>query len=228
MLECRNLKKTYFNKIAVDNISLDIEAGKIYALLGPNGSGKTTFMKMIAGLVKPSQGILSYKNQAIGIESKREVAYMSTEPYFYSYMTVEDIGKYYADFFEDFNMNKYKELVDEMELSMKDKVNKLSTGMMAKAKLAATLARKAKLYLLDEPLNGIDLISRKKIVTAILKTADEECTIVISSHLVEELESFVDGVIFIKNGSNVLVGDAEEIREIQGKSIVDMYKEVYA
>ena len=85
MLECRNLKKTYFNKIAVDNISLDIEAGKIYALLGPNGSGKTTFMKMIAGLVKPSQGILSYKNQAIGIESKREVAYMSTEPYFYSY-----------------------------------------------------------------------------------------------------------------------------------------------
>ena len=111
---------------------------------------------------------------------------------------------------------------------MKDKVNKLSSGMMAKVKLAATLARKAKLYMLDEPLNGIDLIAREKIVTAILNAANEESTIVLSSHLVDELESVVDSVIFIKNGKNVLLGEAESIREERGKSIVDLYKEIYA
>ncbi len=228
MLKCSNLKKAYFNKTAVDNISLELEKGKIYALLGPNGTGKTTFMKMVAGLVKPTQGSITYKNQTIGVESKKEVAYMSTEPYFYKYMTVEDVGKYYADFFADFDREIYSALLDEMELDSKTKVNKLSTGMVARVKLAATLARKAKLYLLDEPLNGIDLLTREKIVTSILKAADEDSTIVISSHLVEELESFVDGVIFIKDGRNVLVTDVEEMREMEGKSIVDMYKEIYA
>lgn len=228
MLECSNLKKTYFNKTAVENISLSLEKGKIYALLGPNGSGKTTFMKMIAGLVKPTQGTIIYENKPIGVESKREVAYMSTEPYFYSFMTVESVGKYYDDFFEDFSMEQYKKLVTDMELDLKDKVNKLSSGMMAKVKLAATLARKAKLYMLDEPLNGIDLIAREKIVTAILNAANEESTIVLSSHLVDELESVVDSVIFIKNGKNVLLGEAESIREERGKSIVDLYKEIYA
>lgn len=228
MLECINLKKKYLNKTAVEDISLHLESGKIYALLGPNGSGKTTFMKMVSGLVKPTQGSVQYKNMPIGVESKKEVAYMSTEPYFYSFMTVESVGKYYADFFEDFDAEAYARLIQEMDLDMKDKVNKLSSGMMAKMKLAATLARKAKLYLLDEPLNGIDLIAREKIISAILSVADEDNTIVLSSHLVDELESVVDGVIFIKNGKNVLDGDAEIIREEQGKSIVDIYKEIYA
>ncbi len=228
MLECSNLKKTYFNKTAVENISLSLEKGKIYALLGPNGSGKTTFMKMVSGLVKPTQGTLLYENKPIGLESKSQVAYMSTEPYFYSFMTVEGVGKYYEDFFEDFSMQQYKELVADMDLDLKDKVTKLSSGMVAKVKLAATLARKAKLYLLDEPLNGIDLIAREKIITTILNAANEESTIVLSSHLVDELESVVDSVIFIKNGQNVLVGDAESIREERGKSIVDLYKEIYA
>lgn len=228
MLECVNLKKKYLNKTAVEDISLHLETGKIYALLGPNGSGKTTFMKMVSGLVKPTKGSVQYKNQPIGVESKKEVAYMSTEPYFYSFMTVESVGTYYADFFEDFDTEAYARLIQEMDLDMKDKVNKLSSGMMAKMKLAATLARKAKLYLLDEPLNGIDLIAREKIISAILSVADEDNTIVLSSHLVDELESVVDGVIFIKNGKNVLDGDAEIIREEQGKSIVDIYKEIYA
>ena len=228
MLECSNLKKTYFNKTAVENISLSLEKGKIYALLGPNGSGKTTFMKMVSGLVKPTQGTILYENKPIGLESKSQVAYMSTEPYFYSFMTVEGVGKYYEDFFEDFSMQQYKELVADMDLDLKDKVTKLSSGMVAKVKLAATLARKAKLYLLDEPLNGIDLIAREKIITTILNAANEESTIVLSSHLVDELESVVDSVIFIKNGQNVLVGDAESIREERGKSIVDLYKEIYA
>ena len=227
MLVCKNLKKKYLNKTAVEDITLQLEQGRIYALLGPNGSGKTTFMKMVAGLVKPNQGELLYKGQPIGIASKKEVAYMSTESYFYSFMTVEDVGRYYADFFEDFDLEKYQQMVHEMELELNDKVNKLSSGMVAKVKLAVTLSRKAKLYLLDEPLNGIDLIAREKVISTILSVATEDNTIVVSSHLVDELETVVDGVIFIKSGKNVLDGDAEAIREEQGKSIVDIYKEIY-
>lgn len=227
MLVCKNLKKKYLNKTAVEDITLQLEQGRIYALLGPNGSGKTTFMKMVAGLVKPNQGELLYKGQPIGIASKKEVAYMSTESYFYSFMTVEDVGRYYADFFEDFDLEKYRQMVHEMELELNDKVNKLSSGMVAKVKLAVTLSRKAKLYLLDEPLNGIDLIAREKVISTILSVATEDNTIVVSSHLVDELETVVDGVIFIKSGKNVLDGDAEAIREEQGKSIVDIYKEIY-
>ncbi len=228
MLECSKLKKDYFNKTAVRDISLSLEKGRVYALLGPNGSGKTTFMKMAAGLVKPTQGTILYENKPIGVASKRDIAYMSTEPYFYSFMTVESVGKYYKDFFADFDEKLYKDLIAQMELQRTDKVTRLSSGMMAKLKVAVTMARKAKLYLLDEPLNGIDLIAREKIITAILRAANEDSTIVISSHLVDELESVVDSVIFIKDGANILAGNAEAIREEQGKSIVDLYRELYA
>ena len=227
MLQCSNLKKVYLNKTAVCDISVNLDGGKIYALLGPNGSGKTTFMKMISGLVKPTSGTILYEGQPIGVESKKEIAYMSTEPFFYSFMTVESVGKYYKDFFEDFDEEKYVKLIAEMELNMKDKVNKLSSGMMAKLKLAATLARNAKLYLLDEPLNGIDIIAREKIITTILNAASDESTIVVSTHLVDELEAVLDSVVFIKDGKSILYGDAEQIREQRGKSIVELYKEVY-
>lgn len=228
MLVCNNLKKKYFNKTAMENITLELEPGRIYALLGPNGSGKTTFMKTVAGLVKPTEGTVLYKGQSIGVASKKEVSYMPTESYFYPYMTVEDVGKYYQDFFADFDLDVYKKMLADMGVDVKDKVSKLSTGMAAKVRLAAALSRKAKLYLLDEPLNGIDLVARDKIMSTILKVADEDVTIVISSHLVEELETVVDGVIFIKNGKNVLVGDADGIREEHGKSIADVYRETFA
>lgn len=227
MLECSNLKKVYLNKTAVEDISLTLEKGRIYALLGPNGSGKTTFMKMISGLVKPTHGTIEYEGMPIGVQSKKDIAYMSTEPFFYSFMTVESVGKYYKDFFEDFDEDKYVKLIGEMELNMKDKVNKLSSGMSAKLKIAATMARNAKLYLLDEPLNGIDIIAREKIITTILNAASDDSTIVISTHLVDELEALIDSVVFIKDGKSVIYGDAEQIREQRGKSIVELYKEIY-
>lgn len=228
MLKCSNLKKKYFNKTAIENITLELEPGRIYALLGPNGSGKTTFMKAVAGLVKPTEGTVLYKNQPIGIISKKEVSYMPTEDYFYPYMTVEDVGKYYQDFFEDFDLAVYKNMLADMGVDLNDRVQKISTGMAAKVRLAAALSRKAKLYLLDEPLNGIDLVARDKIMSTILSVADEDVTIVVSSHLVEELETVVDGVIFIKDGRNVLVGEADDIREEHGKSIADVYRETFA
>ncbi|WMJ90666.1 ABC transporter ATP-binding protein [Anaerocolumna sp. MB42-C2] len=228
MLQCNDLVKKYMNKTAVNGISFEAEKGKIYALLGPNGSGKTTLMKMIAGLVKPTSGTITYKGNPIGVESKKRVAYMSTEPFFYNYMSVGDVGDYYKDFFEDFDVKRYEELIERMELSMKDKAKTLSSGLAAKLKIAATLARKAELYMLDEPLNGIDIIAREKIITTVLEVAREDSTILISSHLVDELEKIIDNAVFIKSGAIVLNGEAEELRASHGKSIVELYKEIYA
>lgn len=228
LLESKNLVKKYMTKTAVNDMNIEIHEGKIYAILGPNGSGKTTFMKMAAGLVKPSQGSINYKGYPIGVESKKRVAYMSTEPFFYNYMTVADVGKYYADFFDDFDMVRYQELVRRMELNMKDKSKNLSSGMAAKLKIAATLSRRAELYMLDEPLNGIDIVARDKIMSTILEVAREDISILISSHLVDELEKIIDNAIFVKDGMIALSGDAEVLREKHGKSIVEIYKEIYA
>ena len=158
ILESREVTKKYGSKTAVNQVSLQLEPGLVYAMLGPNGSGKTTWMKMVAGLVKPTNGEILYQGTPIGKESKKEIAYMSTEPYFYNWMTVSDVGKYYEDFFEDFSMEKYRQMISRMELTEDMKAKKLSSGMMAKLKIAVTMAREARLYLLDEPLNGIDLL----------------------------------------------------------------------
>ena len=228
ILESRDLTKKYSNKTVVSSASFTIEEGQIYALLGQNGSGKSTLMKMAAGLVKPDDGTITYQGKKVGVESKKEVAYMPTEPYFYDYMTVGDVGNYYKDFYEDFDQERYEMLLTKMDLSKKDKVKYLSSGLTAKLKLAATLARNAKIYLLDEPLNGIDLITRDLIITTILEVAQEDTAIVISSHIVDELEKIVDHVIFLQQGSVKLIGDAEELRETYGKSIVEIYKEILA
>ena len=228
MVEAKLVGKRYLGKQAVKDVNMVWEDGRIYALLGPNGSGKTTFMKMVAGLVKPTAGELFYNGEKIGVESKKRVAYMSTEPFFYSYMNVKHVGKYYADFFEDFSMARYGELIARMDLKMTDKAKELSSGLAAKLKIAATLARDAQLYMLDEPLNGIDIIARESIIETIVEAAGEGKTVVISSHLVDELEPIVDSVVFMKQGGVILAGDAEEIRTERGKSIVDLYKEVYA
>lgn len=228
LLECKNVTKKYMSTTAVSDVSFPVEAGKIYALLGPNGSGKTTLMKMIAGLAKPSAGEITYNGMPIGVESKKDIAYMATEPFFYSYMDVRDVGKYYSDFFEDFDSERYSYLIHKMDLDMKAKVNKLSSGMVAKLKVAATLSRKAKIYMLDEPLNGIDIIARDLIISTIIESSGDDNAMILSSHLVDELEKIIDHAIFIKSGSLVMVGDVEELREMKGKSIVEIYKEVYA
>lgn len=227
MLECREITKTYGRKTAVDHISLQFAPGKIYAMLGPNGSGKTTLMKMAVGLVKPNSGGFYYNEKPVGQESRKEIAYMSTEPYFYSWMSVRDVGKYYADFFEDFSMEEYEKLIQRMELSMDMKTKSLSSGMMAKLKIAVTMARNARGYLLDEPLNGIDLLARDEIMTSILEVASPDVALVISSHLVDELERIADTAIFVKESHLIEVCDVETLRMEQGKSVADRYREIY-
>ena len=227
ILESREITKNYGSKTAVNGVSLKLESGLVYAMLGPNGSGKTTWMKMAAGLVKPSAGQIFYEGNPVGKESKKEIAYMSTEPYFYNWMTVKDVGKYYEDFFEDFSMERYQQLINRMELPEDCKAKKLSSGMMAKLKIAVTMARKAKVYLLDEPLNGIDLLARDEIMKCILEAIDTDVTLVVSSHLVDELERVTDAAIFMKNGQLVEQCMVEDLRMNRNKSVVDLYREIY-
>ena len=228
MLQCNDLVKSYRKKNAVNHLSLNLEAGKIYALLGPNGSGKTTLMKMIAGLVKPTAGSILFEGKPVGIASKARIAYMPTEAFFYSYMTGRDVGKYYRDFFKDFHMERYARYLEEMELDPSQKIFKMSSGMMAKLKIALTLSRDARLIMLDEPLNGIDLITREKIVEAVTNSFSPGKTFVLSSHLVEELEKIIHHAFFIRNGELVLEGSLDDLHREQGKTIVDLYKEIYA
>ncbi len=227
MLESRNIVKKFGSKAAVDGITVRFEPGHVYAMLGPNGSGKTTWMKMAAGLIKPTAGEVLFEGAPVGIESRRSVAYMSTEPYFYSWMTIENAGKYYADFFEDFSMEKFLELLHSMDLNEKDKIRTLSSGMVAKMKIALTLARDAKVYMLDEPFNGIDLLARDEIRTAILEAAAPEKLLLLSSHLVEEMEAVADRAVFLKKGKLVESVDLEEMRDARGLSMADRYREIF-
>ena len=227
MLECREITKMYGRKTAVDRVSLQFEPGKIYAMLGPNGSGTTTLMKMAVGLVKPNSGAFYYNGNPVGQESRREVAYMSTEPYFYNWMTVKNVGQYYGDFFGDFSSERYAQLIHRMELSPDMKAKNLSSGMMAKLKIAVTMARNAKVYLLDEPLNGIDLLARDEIMTSILEAAAPDVSLVVSSHLVDELERIVDTAIFMKESHLIEVCGVEDLRIQRGRSVADRYREIY-
>lgn len=227
MLESIEVTKKFLSKTAVDKVSMKLEPGHIYALLGPNGSGKTTWMKMVTGLIKPSAGYIMYNGAPIGIPSRREIAYMATEPYFYDWMTIESVGKYYQDFFDDFSMDKYHMILNRMELDRSLKTKNLSSGMMAKLKVAVTMAREAKVYLLDEPLNGIDLIARDDVMQAMIENAGEDNMLIISSHLVEELESVVDSAIFIKNAQLAGIYNIDELRQSEGKSLADKYREIF-
>ncbi len=227
MLKSENLLKCYRGKPAVNGLTVELQNGQIYGVLGPNGSGKSTWMKMLAGLIVPESGNIELNGIPVGIETKKDIAYMSTEPFFYSYMKIQDVGQYYNDFFDDFDITCYDELIVRLGLDMKMKVRNISSGMAAKLKIAATMSRRAKVYLLDEPFNGIDLLARDEIVDLILERVSEESILLISSHMVEELEKIVDNILFLREGRLILQGNVDDIREQHNKSIADLYRETF-
>lgn len=184
-------------------------------------------MKMTAGLVKGWEGSISFEGHPLSYHDKAEIAYMSTEPFFYSYMKIADVGKYYRDFFKDFDEERFGELLERMDLSPSDKARTLSSGMAAKLKLAATLARNAKLYLLDEPLNGIDLVARDHVMQTIMETRGEGNTIVMSTHLVDEIDQVIDDAIFVREGQIELQGNTRQLCGDYGMSIPDLYRKIY-
>jgi len=225
MLTLQNVTKRYLRRTALDDVSLNIEAGQTCLLLGPNGSGKTTMMKLITGLARPTSGQITLDGQDISPATKARVAYMPTENYFYNYMTVKDIGNYYADFFQDFDPSRFRRMLTDMELDEADRIRQLSSGMAAKLRLSLALSRDAALMMFDEPLNGVDILTRTQTIEAIRAGRQSGRTMLISTHLVDELEDVVDCLVFLKQGKLVMAGDKQEI--CAGRTLKDLYIEVY-
>ena len=224
---CTNLTKRYFTKTAVDQVSMTFEPGHIYALLGPNGNGKSTLMKLLSGLTSRTSGEITVDGHPLSYRDKANIAFAPTESIFFDYMKIRDVGRYYQDYFRDFDPSCFQRLLVELELTPDMKVRTLSSGMLAKLKIAANLSRKASLILLDEPLNGIDLLTRESILHTIIAHADPSRAMVISSHMVEELEATVDTALFMKEGRLILSTDVETLREKEGLSLVDKYRQIY-
>lgn len=226
-LEIKNLSKKYLNKTALINVNLNFEGGKIYGLMGPNGSGKTTLMKVVAGLHKASAGDVLINGEPVSYLTKGIVAYMPTENFLVDSFKVSEIIDYYKDMYADFDKDKCINLIKKLDIDINQKVSALSSGLAAKLKIAVTLSRQAAIYMLDEPLNGIDIIAREAIIDTIVNSYDESKIIIISSHIVDEIEKLFDCVVFIKDATVVLSGDAEELRTQRQMSIENIYKEVY-
>lgn len=227
LLKANNLTKAYYRKKGLDGFNLEIPEGKILGLLGPNGSGKTTFIKIAAGILRNTDGEITIDGHAPGVYTKSIVSYLPDVNFLYKWMKIKDAVKFYKDMFEDFDEDKCKQLLEFMALKEEDKVTTLSKGMMEKLNLSLTLSRKAKLYILDEPLGGVDPVAREKIINAILENYREDSSMIVTTHLVNDIERLFDDVAFISEGKIVLQGNAEELRIEKGMSIDELYREVF-
>lgn len=228
ILEVNNVIKKFGRKTVLNDITLSLETGKVLGILGPNGYGKTTLLNIIAGLYKSTSGEVKVDGILVGYESKKIISYLQEKDYLYKWMKIEEVVSFYKDFFNDFDEVKVDELLGFMKLDRKLKVRNLSKGMLEKLGLSLTLSRKSKLYILDEPISGVDAISRDKIVDAIINNLDEKASMIITTHYVGELEKLFDEVIFIGEGSITEKGDAEDLREKYSASIDEIYRKVFA
>ncbi|MFZ5352208.1 MAG: ABC transporter ATP-binding protein [Bacillota bacterium] len=227
LFKAEKLSKSYFAKTALKNVNLTLEKGKILGLLGPNGSGKTTLMKIAAGLLKQNAGEIRISGHTPGVITKSMVSYLPDTNHLYKWMSIKDAIAFYDDFYEDFDKAKARELLGFMKLSEISKVASLSKGESEKLILTLILSRQARLYIFDEPLGGIDPVAREKIIDAILNNYREDSSMIVSTHLVKDVERLFDEVAFISQGEIVLQGNAEELRIERGKSIDELYREVF-
>lgn len=228
ILRAESVSKKYFKKKALNGVDLTIGKGKIVGILGPNGSGKTTFLKLVAGLIRPTDGDIQICGNEISYKTKELVAYLPDSDFLYPWMKISEAKKWYQTFFKDFNSNKFDELIEFMKLESDMTVKSLSKGMKEKLALSLTLAREAKLIVLDEPLNGVDPVAREQILQAILKGFSFESSMIITSHLINEVESLLDEVCFLKEGKIELFRNAEELRSERNMTLDELYREVFA
>jgi ABC-2 type transport system ATP-binding protein len=227
LLTVKNLEKRFPGVKAVDGMSLEIQSGKIIGLLGPNMSGKTTLLKIISGLLNPDKGEISYPNGEVGVEKHNTFSFLPDSMVLPSWMRVKDSFTYYKDIYPDYSKENAERLIELLELPMVQHIKKLSKGMQERVALALTFSRKTPLYLLDEPLGGIDPLGKMKIMEAILSVPDKDSSILLSTHLVRDVETVFDSVMFISKGKIIFNGDCEEIREKQSKTIEQVYLEVF-
>lgn len=227
MIEFRNVSKRFGNTVALDNLDVTFAKGKITGLFGPNGAGKSTSMKMIAGLNRPDRGMVTIDGLKPQ-ESKSHIAYLPEIDYFYPWMNIKQAADFISTFYADWDGDKYKDLLQFLNLNEEMKIAKISKGQRAKAKLLLTVSRRAPYLLMDEPLSGIDVLTREEIINTLIRDYREgEQTIIISTHEIAEIESLVDEVVFIDNGKNVISGNAEDLRMEKGMSLVEIMKEAF-
>ena len=226
ILECRNLVKSYGNKVALEGIDLSMKRGRIVGLLGPNGSGKSTLIKLANGLLTPTSGELLINGNKPGIETKKIVSYLPERTYLADWMKVSDIINFFKDFYEDFNVEKAYDMLSKLNINANDKLKTMSKGTKEKVQLILVMSREAELYFLDEPIAGVDPAARDYILNTIISNYNENATVVISTHLISDIEQILDDVIFISYGKIYLSKSVDEIREEEGKSVDALFREV--
>ena len=227
ILRCNNLVKRYGSTLALNEVSFTLEGGKIVGLLGPNGSGKTTLIKLINGLLTPDAGELTICGHIPGPESKALVSYLPDNIYLNSWMTVKQIVAYFQDFFADFRPELAFEMLQHLGITPEQRLKSLSKGNKEKVCLILTMSRNAKLYVLDEPIAGVDPAAREYVISTVLTTHNPDSTVLISTHLIADIEGILDEVLFIHNGKVFLHKDTTEIRKEEGGSVDGLFREVF-
>lgn len=228
LIDCKDLQKSYGKKQIIRSMDLQLEKGKIIGLLGPNGSGKTTLIKILAGILCRNKGEVTIDGKQIGVQSKEIVSYLPERTYLSPSMRVIEAILFFEDFYADFRKDKAVEMLEKLGIDLHDRIKQLSKGTREKLQLVLVMSRDAKVYLLDEPMGGVDPAARDYILKTILTNYSPDSSIIISTHLISDVEKVLDDVVFIKNGEIVLHQSVDTIRETNGKSVDALFREVFA
>lgn len=227
LLECKNLYKSFDGKDILKNVNLTVESGKIVGLLGKNGQGKTTLIKLVNDLLVPSHGEVLVNGKKPGVDSKKIISYLPERTYLDKSMTVKQAIVYFSEFYDNFNSSRAYELLEKLDLDVNQKLSKMSKGMQEKVQLILVMSREAELYILDEPLGGVDPASRDYILDTILSNFSEGASVIISTHLIADIERILDEVIFIDKGQIVLTEPADELRSRENMSVDEIFRRMF-
>ena len=227
LLQCIDINKSFGNKKILKDINLTIPRGKIIGLLGKNGTGKSTLIKLINDLLTPTSGQILINGKEVGVESKKIIAYLPERTYLDKSMTVEEVIEFFEDFYDNFDSKKARKLLKDLDLDTTLKLNKMSKGMQEKVQLVLVMSRKADLYILDEPLGGVDPATRDYILDTILTNFNEGASVIISTHLIADVERILDEVIFIDKGKIILQSDSDELRTKEKGSIDEIFRRMF-
>ncbi len=227
IIEFRNLSKSYGSFRALSDFTLTLPKGKVIGLLGPNGSGKTTLIKLAAGLLTPTGGQVIIDGEPVGFKTKSAVSYLPERTYFNPALTVEETIEYFRDFYSDFNEERAREMLSRLDVDTSRRMKALSKGNKEKVQLVLVMSREAKLYLLDEPIGGVDPATRDYILNTIITNYSQDSTVIISTHLIADVEKVLDEFVFINKGELIMYNSADNVREQLGKSIDELFREVF-
>ena len=227
LVEIKNLYKSYDKKVVLKDINLNIPSGKIIGLLGKNGAGKTTLIKLLNDLLTPTSGEILINGNKVGVETKKIVSYLPERTYLNKQMKVSEVIAYFEDFYDNFDSNKAKKLLKDLDLDINERLSKMSKGMQEKVGLVLVMSRNADLYILDEPLGGVDPATRDYILDTILSNFNENASVIISTHLISDIERILDEVVFIDKGKVILQSDADKLRNKEKASIDEIFRRMF-